>query len=125
MSDKIVNIQNPVPILKQEKSSIITNPFIPNEQKQLEIQELDKRANQIMEIAWAQSKTNSIANLSLNQINKNVSFSVIGFLDDLFLKPKDISWKDYLIEIIQKEQRYTYIGVLFILIAIYMLFLKY
>lgn len=125
MSDKIINIQNPVPILKQEKSSIITNPFIPNEQKQLEIQELDKEANEIMEIAWAQSKTNSIANLSLNQINKNVSFSVIGFLDDLFLKPKDISWKDYLIEIIQKEQRYTYIGVLFILIAIYMLFLKY
>jgi hypothetical protein len=125
MSDKIVNIQNPVPILKQEKSSIITNPFIPNEQKQLEIQELDKEANQIMEIAWAQSKSNSIANLSLNQINKNVSLSVIGFLDDLFSKPKDISWKDYLIEIIQKEQRYTYIGVLFILIAIYMLFLKY
>ena len=125
MSDKIVNIQNPVPILKQEKSSIITNPFIPNEQKQLEIQELDKEANQIMEIAWAQSKTNSIANLSLNQINKNVSLSVIGFLDDLFSKPKDISWKDYLIEIIQNEQRYTYIGVLFIPIAIYMLFLKY
>lgn len=125
MSSQIVNIENPVPILQQERSSIITNAFIPNEQKEIEIQSLDKRANEIMEKSWLKSKSNSIANLSLNDINKNISSSFIGFIDDLFVKPKDISWKSYLIEITEKDQRYTYIGIIFILIAIYMLFIKY
>jgi len=125
MSNNIVNIQNPTPILKQERSSITTNPFIPNEQKTLEMEELDKEANKIMEQTWLKSKSNSIRNLSINEINTNVSSSVIGFIDDLFKKPTETLWKDYIIEIIQKEQRYTYLGVLFILIAIYMLIAKY
>jgi hypothetical protein len=36
MSDNIINIQNPIPILQQPKSKIITNILIPNEQKEIE-----------------------------------------------------------------------------------------
>lgn len=118
-NNQIVNIQNPVPILQQERSSITTNPFIPNEQKTLELKTLDMEANKIIEDAWITNKNNSIKNLSINNINQNVSSSFIGFMDDLFIKPKEKSWKEYIVEILNKDQRYTYIGILFILIAIY------
>lgn len=124
MSNQISNIQNPIPILQQERSSIITNPFIPNEQKTLELETLDKEANKIMEDAWIKNKSNSIINLSLTDINRNISSSFIGLMDDLFKKPKDIPWKEYIVEIFNKDQRYTYIGILFILIAIYISFIK-
>lgn len=120
-NNQITNIQNPVPILQQERSSIITNPFIPNEQKTSELQILDTEANKIMEDAWIKNKNNSIKNLSINNINQNVSSSFIGLMDDLFMKPKDKPWREYIVEIFSKDQRYTYIGILFILIAIYTL----
>ena len=120
-NNNIANIQNPVPILQQERSQIITNPFIPNVQKEKELETIDKQANDIIEQAYNKNKTNSIANLSVSDINKNLSQSVIGFLDDLFLKPQDVPWKTYLPMILQKDQRYTYIGILFIIIAFYML----
>ena len=123
-TNQIINIQNPVPILQQERSSITTNPFIPNEQKTLELETLDKEANTIMERAWVKSKSNSIKNLSLNDINQNVSSSFIGLIDDLFTKPKETPWKEYIVEIFNKDQRYTYIGILFILIAVYISFIK-
>lgn len=117
----IINIQNPIPILQQDKSMITTNPFIPNEQKIKELEVLDEEANKIIENAYNKNKTNSISNLSLKEINKNVSSSFIGFLDDLFIKPDNIKWQEYLPIILQKDQRYTYFGILFIFIAIYML----
>jgi hypothetical protein len=122
--NKIANISNAVPILQQERSQITTNPFIPNSQKIKELEELDKDAAEIIESEYNKNKTTSIYNLSIKEINKNISSSVIGFLDDLFKKPKDIPWRLYLPMIIQKDQRYTYIGVLFIIIAIYMLLVK-
>lgn len=123
-TNQIINIQNPVPILQQERSSITTNPFIPNEQKTLELETLDKEANKIIEEAWVKSKSNSIKNLSLNDINQNVSSSFIGLIDDLFTKPKETPWKEYIVEIFNKDQRFTYIGILFILIAVYISFIK-
>jgi hypothetical protein len=122
--NQIANISNAVPILKQERSQITTNPFIPNSQKIKELEELDKDAAEIIETEYNKNKTTSIYNLSIKEINKNVSSSVIGLLDDLFKKPKDIPWRLYIQMIIQKDQRYTYIGVLFIIVAIYMLLVK-
>jgi hypothetical protein len=120
-TNQIINIQNPVPILQQERSSITTNPFIPNEQKEMELRMMDVEANKIIEEAYKKNKTTSISYLSIQDINKNISSSTIGVLDDLFKKPPHVPWSDYLLNIIQKDQRYTYIGVLLILIAIYML----
>jgi hypothetical protein len=119
--NQIANISNAVPILQQERSQITTNPFIPNEQKTLELETLDKQANAIIEEQYNKNKTASIFNLTIKQINKNVSSSFIGFFNDLFAKPKDMPWRIYVPMILQKDQRYTYIGVLLIVIAIYML----
>jgi hypothetical protein len=121
MSNQIVNITNPIPILQQERSQITTNPFIPNEQQTFELEQLDTKANQIIEETYNKNKTNSIANLNLRDISKNISSSFIGILDDLFNKPEDIKWIDYIFFIFQKDQRYAYIGIVLIIIAYYMM----
>jgi hypothetical protein len=108
-------------ILQQEKSNIITNPFIPNEQREMELRRIDYEANKIIERAYRKNKSSSISYMSIKDINSNISSSTIGLIDDLVKKPKDTRWSDYLQEIIQKDQRYTYLGVLLIMIAVYML----
>jgi len=109
------------PILQQEKSSITTNAFIPDNQKQSELSVVQLEANDIILKQYNQNITSSIQNLSLADINRNISKSCIGLLDDSFNKPDNITWIDYIQIIIKKDQRYTYIGFLFIFIAFYIL----
>lgn len=117
-------VSNTVPILQQESSQIIPNPFISDDQRIKELEQLDKEASNIIEQEYNKNKTTSIANLSIREINKNISLSCIGILDDLFIKPDDVPWATYIPNIIQKDHRYAYIGVLFIVIAIFMLLLR-
>lgn len=126
MSNEIISgLANPTPILQQEKSTTLTtNPFITEEQRKRELQDIQDSANKLLADAYNKNKTTSIADLSLNEINKNMSSSIIGFFDDLFVKPVDITWKDYIPMILERDNRYTYIGVLLILIALYMLIAK-
>lgn len=119
--NQIANISNAVPILQQQRSSITTNPFIPNEQRAIELQQIDKSANLIIEEQYNKNKTTSIFNLPISTINDNISSSFIGFFNDLFVKPADMPWRIYVPMILEKDQRYTYLGVLCIFIAIYML----
>lgn len=119
--NQIANISNAIPILQQERSNITTNPFIPNEQRTIELEQIDKAANLIIEEQYNKNKTSSIFNLSLRDINTNISSSFIGFFNDLFLKPADMPWRIYVPMILERDQRYTYIGVLCIFIAVYML----
>lgn len=126
MSDNIIaNLSNPQPILQEPSSSSInTNPFIPNKQKEIELKVIEKEANNIVQNAYNSNKTSSISNLTLKEINTNVSDSFIGFVDDLFVKPKDVPWKYYLPKILEKDQRYAYLGILLILISLYILLSK-
>jgi hypothetical protein len=116
--------KNPVPILQQERSSIVTNPFIPNEQKELELAVVQREANSIIQDAYKNNKTSSIQDLTLSQINKNISQSVTSFVDDMFVKPVDIPWRHYIPMMLQKEQRYTYFGVLCLFVAIFIMLAK-
>lgn len=93
-------LENPTNILSQTKSDITTNPFVKPVVKPVP------------------------ENKTLTQINNNVSLSFMGFLDDLFNKPDDISWMNYLTIIIKKEQRYNYFAVLLFFIALYILLIK-
>ena len=113
-----------VPILQQEKSSITTNPFIPNTQKEKEMQVIDSQANAILQEYYNSNKNNSIQNLTLSQVTTNVSTSFTGFLDDLFIKDDNTSWKEHLIEISTKDQRYAYLGVLLICVSLFLLLVK-
>jgi hypothetical protein len=125
MSDKIIgNLVSEKPILQQDKSQLITNPFIPQTQQIKELEDIQNKANSIIEDNYNQNKTSSIADMSLNSLNTNLSSSFIGFMDDLFIKPNDIPWTQYLPLIIQKEQRYAYLGIFLIFIALYFLISK-
>jgi hypothetical protein len=117
----IINLQNPQPILQQDRSNIVTNPFIPNVQKERELETINKEASDIIEKEYNKNKTSSILNQPIKDINKNIAGSIIGILDDLFNKPDDTDWTSYIQTILQKDQRYAYIGILFILIAVYSL----
>lgn len=94
-------LTNPKPILQQTKSQITTNPYI---------QET--------------GSDEPLINPTFNDINKNVSVTFIGLLDDLFNKPDDESWNDYLPKIVYKDNRMNYIAVLIFFIALYILLIK-
>jgi hypothetical protein len=108
---------NQLPILQQQPSKITTNSFIPQEQRVQELQVIEEEANKLVEEAYLQNKTSSIKYQSLDQINKNISSSVIGVIDDLLNKPHDIYWNVYILQIFQKDQRYAYIGILLVVIS--------
>ena len=91
--------ENPTNILTQTKSDITTNPYI-KEPPFITI------------------------NPNYSDINKGVSITFIGFLDDLLNKPETETWLIYLPKIINKDQRYNYFAVLFFFIAIYILLIK-
>jgi hypothetical protein len=100
----IINIQNPVPILQQKPSSITTNTLIPTNFQQT----TDKQIVKINKI----TKNN-------NNINQKISSDIIDFFDDFYKKPDNEPWSKYIIEISRKKNRLLYIGIFFILIAIY------
>jgi hypothetical protein len=125
MTDKIVaNVMNPVPILQQESSMITTNPFIPNKQKELEIEMIQEKANEYILQQYREHSSSSIRYITLDQFMNNISSSCIGFMDDMFKKPEDTDWSVYIIDISTKDQRYAYFGILFIIIAVIILVLR-
>lgn len=111
----------PSSIVSHQKSNIVTNAFIRDEQKQMEIDSLENEVNDIITKNYNDNITSSISNLSLSEINANISKSCIGILDDIFDKPKSTTWGEYVQIILKKDQRYTYIGFLLIFIAFYIL----
>lgn len=98
--DVSLPLENPTNILTQTKSDITTNPFIKPVENDMPV------------------------NKSLNEINTNVSITFMGFLDDLFNKPDNQSWPSYLVEIIRKDERYNYFGILLFFISLYILLIK-
>jgi replicative DNA helicase len=55
--------------------------------------------------------TNKGTNYTITQTNKKLSYNILELLNDLILKPSDISWSSYLHIIIFKDQRYIILGV--------------
>jgi hypothetical protein len=100
ISNESLPLKNPTNILQQQKSDIITNPYI----KPQLIQEPE--------------------NKTFGEINTNMSVSFMDFLDDLFVKPDNVSWFEYLPLIIKKDKRYHYFAVLLFLIALYIILIK-
>lgn len=115
------SVSVPSSIVSHQKSNIVTNAFIRDEQKQMEINSLENEVNDIITKNYNDNITSSIRNLSLSEINANISKSCIGILDDIFDKPKSTTWGEYIQIILKKDQRYTYIGFLLIFIAFYIL----
>lgn len=117
-------IESPNNILSQQKSNITTNPFITDTQKEKEINILQKEINQIIVDDYNKNLTSSISNQTLSEINKNISISCIELMNDMLNKPGDIYWIEYIQFVLKKNQRYAYIGILLIIIAIYLLLIS-
>lgn len=99
-----------VPILQQQKSNIITNPLIiPKEEKE-EINDINEN--------------NDISDMTLSQINQNVSSSFLGLCQDILQKPKEERWNNYIFIIIQKDNRYKFLLILIFFIFVFYIIVK-
>lgn len=105
-------------ILKQTKSQVLTNSFIPPEQQEKEIKELTVVANNIVQNVY-DNHNKSIKTQTLEEIMTGVSDTCVGLSRDLFLKPENTDWVEYGSVIVYKDNRYTYLGVLLIFIVLY------
>lgn len=56
----------------------------------------------------------NITQMSIDEIFQNISKSTIDFTKDIFDKPKDENWGDYLQYSLVKDDRYAFIGMLMI-----------
>ena len=96
---KIVPVENPIPILQQESSNITTNSLIP------------KQTTREVKLPPSNNP------IKIEYLTK-ISSSFIDLFNDLFVKPDDISWITYLQTISLKNDRYYYIGIFCIALAI-------
>ena len=87
-------IQNPINILQQEKSSITTNPFV--QPRLYTVQETTKETTKDTPKDTPKPPT-------FYDINKKLSTSIMGLIDDLFEKPNDIPWLKYIPMILDKD----------------------
>jgi hypothetical protein len=114
-------VDNPVPILQQQKSDITTNTFLEPGNKTYDIQSNQQLNNFGIskEEAVRQGPTKPKLNSpSFNEINKKLSITIIDTLDDLLNKPDNINWKDYILRVFAKDDRYTYFSILLIIFAL-------
>lgn len=109
--DPIINIRNPINILSQPKSSLDTNPLIPNKQDTFEIEQ--------------PISGETIARVPFHELNQNIAKSCTEFLDDILNKPEDIAWNNYIIISLQKDNRYPYIGIMLLVVSIFTFMLLY
>lgn len=112
-------VNNPVPILQQQKSNITTNTFLEPGNKTYDIPSNQQLNN------FGQSDTKPTTNPkpklhspSFTEINKKLSVTIIDTLDDLLNKPDNINWKDYALMVFAKDDRYTYFSILLIIFAL-------
>lgn len=99
---------NPVQILRQQKSVITTNPLIVPESK----------------VITTTTTTTSPINNKFSDIIKNISSSFTGILDDLLNKPHDAYWNDYLPMVFHKDDRYQYLIILIIFTILYIVLFR-
>lgn len=100
------NVNSPIPILQQQKSVITTNPYITGTIQENETKQKENKSP------------------TFNEINTKLSISIMGLIDDLFIKPNDIPWSNYIVMILEKDQRYTYLCVLLVFTTFFLILLN-
>lgn len=92
-------VQNPMPILQQQKAELTTNPFIKPARQESRDQESRDQV----------------------KINRQLSIHVIGFMDDLLDKPDDIQWHRHVKMCLHKDDRMLYLTILVVFIVLFMI----
>jgi hypothetical protein len=116
--NNIVNLQNPIPILQQPKSEIITNKLIPNRQKVEEYEIIDNIELRKQQEQKIKLENNGIKYASFATIHTRISESIIGIITEIFDKPYNEGIFEHINNTFTKNQRYAYIGLLLIMISI-------
>lgn len=133
-------VNNPVPILQQQKSNITTNTFLDPGNKTYDIpsnQQLNnfgssvevlpnlnetRRTSSSRSLGFGEGRGTELQpkphSPSFTEINKKLSITIIDTLDDLLNKPDNINWKDYALMVFAKDDRYTYFSILLIIFAL-------
>jgi hypothetical protein len=98
-------IQNPMPILQQQKAELTTNPFI-------------KPARQEASRDIDASRDQEAPQI---KINRQLSIHLIGFMDDLLDKPDDMEWHRHVKMCLHKDDRMLYLTILLVFIVLFMI----
>lgn len=77
-----------------------------------------ERLNSMSKSANIPPKITPFHHKTLSELSINMSSSLLSLIDDLFDKPSNSSWPSYLVLIFNKNNRMTYIGIIFIIISI-------
>lgn len=96
----ISNLKNPDPILKQYKSSIVTNTLIPD----------NVSSEYILHDTPIQNPNKDF----ISNLHSNYSHSFTTLLDDFFEKPDDQKWSTYIVHICKKNNILSYLGFTFL-----------
>lgn len=107
----IQNIHNPIPVLQQPKSQVLSNSLVPNTLQEETVQ-------------LPTHNTPSLLDISIRNVATGMSSSVLGFMEDIFHKSDSDSWIEHFQYSAIKEQRYMYFGILCIFIASILLLFK-
>lgn len=102
---------NPVQILRQQKSVITTNPLIIPQ-------------SNVITTTTTTTANSTENNHKFSEIIKHIASSFTGILDDILNKPENEFWNDYLPMIFYKDNRYQYLTILLIFITLYVLLIK-
>lgn len=124
MSNSVINIQNPIPILQQPKSFITTNPLIPNQQQEIEYTTIDIKEMEKQNKQYSEIQENGIKYTSFATMHSKISESIVGVLTDLFEKPKGQNTFEHIQYIFTKDQRYAYIGLFLVILSLIIILIR-
>ena len=111
-----ITISNPVPILQQPKADLTTNPFISGTTP---TQQMTPPSTQ--QISTQENDSSLSGVIGFTDFNKKMSNSIMGMMDDMYEKPNNVSWQEYIPYVVGKEHRYNYLGVTIIFIIMFII----
>jgi len=98
-------VQNPKPILQQERAELTTNEYIKPK--------------------FTESEPKPEEETVTIKINREMAVNLLGLMDDLINKPNGMNWHDHVIQCVQKEDRIMYTTVLTIFIVLFIVLVFY
>lgn len=107
---------NNIKITNEEIDTLIRSPVFPEYKHDLRLRNLEKEENIKRELYREKKK---ITNMTINEIFIEVSQNIIQTIEDLFNKPSGISVFQHMIDVLTKDDRPIYFGIILIVFSIF------
>jgi hypothetical protein len=107
-----------VPVSTENQNLLATSETeIPNNtiliDPEMRINLLQQKANEEVKFKEKNEK------LSFDKINNRLSNALLDILDDFYTKPDNINWFPYISQTLQKDDRFTYLGIFLLILALF------